>query len=184
MLADDLLQRAAIALTKPLQDIPIDPAHPTILTTTGDSRGSVMFARAAALTPMRSREGDLRVPDPQRGEKTMTRPTILAATAFTVFIGVAASASADTLTGRISDAMCGPSHDTATEHGKKMTDKQCTLACVQRGSSYVFVTHDNKVLKIANQDFGSLKDFAGDAVTLTGDVKGDTVRVTRIEKAK
>jgi hypothetical protein len=30
--------------------------------------------------------------------------------------------------------MCGVSHDTMTEHGKKMSDKQCTLACAQDGS--------------------------------------------------
>ena len=35
--------------------------------------------------------------------------------------------------------MCGKSHDTMTEHGKKMSDKQCTVACVEHGSQYVFV---------------------------------------------
>lgn len=97
-------------------------------------------------------------------------------------IGGAASA-ADTLTGTISDAMCGVSHDTMTEHGKKMSDKQCTLACVQHGSEYVFVNGD-KVLKIANQNFKGLQQFAGDTVRLTGDVKGDTITVAKIAKAK
>jgi hypothetical protein len=70
-----------------------------------------------------------------------------------------------------------------TEHGKKMSDKQCTVACVQHDSRYVFVSGD-KVLKIANQDFKGLQQFAGDAVKLTGDVQGDTVTVAKIEKAK
>jgi hypothetical protein len=114
----------------------------------------------------------------------MARLTIATAAAFATLIGFAAPASAaETLTGRISDAMCGRSHDAMTEHGKKMTDKQCTATCVEHGSTYVFVT-DDKILKVANQNFADLKQFAGDTVTLTGDVKGDTVTVTKIAKAK
>jgi len=113
----------------------------------------------------------------------MTRQLAMAAAAFSILIGFGGRVSAETLTGTISDAMCGKSHDTMTEHGKKMTDKQCTLACVQHGSAYVFVTGD-KVLQVANQSFVGPKQFAGDRVTLTGEVKGDTVTVTKIEKAK
>jgi len=113
----------------------------------------------------------------------MARLMFATAAAFSILIGSGASAAAETLTGRISDAMCGKSHDTMTEHGKKMTDKQCTVACVEHGSTYVFVTGD-KILKVANQNFADLKTFAGDTVMLTGDVKGDTVTVTKIAKAK
>jgi hypothetical protein len=108
---------------------------------------------------------------------------IVAACSILMGFGARASAAPETLTGRISDAMCGTSHDTMTEHGKKMTDKQCTVACVEHGSTYVFVTGD-KILKVANQTFADLKQFAGDTVTLTGDVKGDTVTVTKIAKGK
>jgi hypothetical protein len=103
--------------------------------------------------------------------------------AFSLSIGFAARASADTLTGKISDAMCGKSHEAMTEHGKKMTDKQCAVACVEHGSTYVFVTGD-KILKVADQNFADLKQFAGDTVTVTGDVKGDTLTVTTIAKGK
>ncbi len=113
----------------------------------------------------------------------MRQLAIVTAAACAVLIGSAARASAETLTGRISDAMCGRSHDTMTEHGKKMTDKQCTQACVEHGSAYVFVTRD-KILKVANQDFSGLKTFAGDTVKVTGDIKGDTITVAKIEKAK
>src|SRR5260370_32736938 len=106
--------------------------------------------------------------------------TMAALSILVVFVG---TASAEMLTGKISDAMCGKSHDTMTEHGKKMSDKQCTVACVEHGSQYVFVNGD-RVLKVSNQDFAGLKQFAGDTVRLTGDVKGDTVTVTKIEKAK
>ncbi len=100
-----------------------------------------------------------------------------------VVIGFGANASAATVTGVISDAMCGKSHAAMTEHGTKMTDKQCTQACVEHGSKYVLVEGD-KVLNIANQDFKDLKAFAGDKVTVTGDIKGDTVTVTKLQKAK
>ena len=113
----------------------------------------------------------------------MRRMAIVIAAVCSVLIGSAARASAETLTGRISDAMCGRSHDTKTEHGKKMTDKECTQACVQHGSAYVFVTQD-KILKIANQDFSGLKTLAGDTVKVTGDITGDTITVAKIEKAK
>jgi hypothetical protein len=105
-----------------------------------------------------------------------------AAAVLTLLVGFGGAASAETLTGTISDAMCGKSHDTMTEHGKKMTDKQCTVACVDHGSQYVIVT-GNKVLKISNQDFAGLKQFAGDTVRITGDVKGDTIAVAKIDKA-
>lgn len=95
----------------------------------------------------------------------------------------ASLSAASTWTGTISDAACGPSHDTMTEHGKKGTDKDCTLMCVKGGSSYVFV-NDGKVLKIANQDFKGLQQFAGDTVRLTGDLKGDTITITKLEQAK
>jgi hypothetical protein len=98
-------------------------------------------------------------------------------------LGFAASGLAATMTGVISDSMCGASHAAMTEHGKKMSDKQCTTACIQHGAKYVFV-EGNKVMAIANQDFKGLADVAGDTVKLTGDVKGDTITVTKIEKAK
>ena len=113
----------------------------------------------------------------------MSRKTMTSAAAFSLLIGFSSYAAAETLTGKISDAMCGKSHDTMTEHGKKMTDKQCTVACVDHGSAYVVVTGD-RILKVANQNFADLKQFAGDTVTLTGDVKGDTVTVTKIAKGK
>jgi hypothetical protein len=43
---------------------------------------------------------------------------------------------------------------------------------------------NGKVLQIANQDFKNLPTLAGDAVRLTGDVKGDTITITKVEKAK
>lgn len=111
------------------------------------------------------------------------RKTLMVASIVAVLGYGAAPSAAETWTGKISDSSCGASHDTKTEHGKKGTDKDCTLMCIKDGSKYVFV-HEGKVLKIANQDFKELRPFAGEkTVKLTGDLKGDTVTVTRIEKA-
>ena len=55
--------------------------------------------------------------------------------------------------------------------------------CVKDGSRFVFVEKDT-VMSIANQDFKDLQQFAGETVTLTGDLKGRSITVTKIEKAK
>lgn len=94
-----------------------------------------------------------------------------------------ALAAQGTWTGTISDSMCGLSHAAMTEHGTKATDKQCTEMCVQHGAKYVFVT-DGKVVNIANQNFKDLKAFAGDRVTLSGNLSGDTVMIAKLAKAK
>jgi hypothetical protein len=106
----------------------------------------------------------------------------LFATALVVSYGQAWAATG-TWTGTISDSSCGASHDAMTEHGKKASDKQCTQMCVMKGAKYVFV-NDGKVLMIKNQNFADLKKFAGDRVTVTGDLAGDTVTLTKVTAAK
>ncbi|HEX5475042.1 MAG TPA: hypothetical protein VFX12_10310 [Vicinamibacterales bacterium] len=90
--------------------------------------------------------------------------------------------AAETWTGTISDSMCGAKHG-AGEHAKKMTDRECTEACVTQGAKYVFVT-DGKVYQIDNQDFAGLKVHAGHKVALTGDMKDDTITVSKIAMPK
>jgi uncharacterized protein YdeI (BOF family) len=83
--------------------------------------------------------------------------------------------------GRISDSMCNAKHADG-EHGtKKMTDRACVEKCAKEGAKYVFVGEGDKVYKISNQSFAGLKTHAGHEVTVTGDVKDDTVTVTKIE---
>ena len=54
--------------------------------------------------------------------------------------------------------------------------------CVAGGAKNVFVSADGKtVYKIANQDFAGLKIHAGHKVALTGELKGDTITVSKIE---
>ena len=93
---------------------------------------------------------------------------------------VPAFAAPQTWTGTISDSMCGAKHMEG-EHGMKVSDKACTEMCVKKGATYVFVS-DGKVLTIANQHFKGLARQAGAMVKLTGELKGDTVTVSKLEK--
>jgi hypothetical protein len=105
-------------------------------------------------------------------------------TAMAVLFGAALSYGAgQTWTGTISDDMCGASHKSSIEHsGKKMTDAECTKACVKGGSKYVFVSN-GKVYSIANQDYAGLDEHAGHSVNLTGEMKDDAITVSGIAMA-
>ena len=94
---------------------------------------------------------------------------------------VPAFAAPQTWTGTISDSTCGAKHMEG-EHGMKVSDKACTEMCVKKGANYVFVS-DGKVLAIVNQDFKGLAQRAGAAVKLTGERKGDTVTISKLESA-
>ncbi|MDP8991263.1 MAG: hypothetical protein M3N41_14430 [Acidobacteriota bacterium] len=92
----------------------------------------------------------------------------------------ALSAVAATWTGMISDSACGMSHAKMLAADKKLkTDRDCTLACIKAGSKYVFVS-DGKVYSISNQKLAALKVHAGETVQLTGTMKGDTIKVSKI----
>lgn len=92
-----------------------------------------------------------------------------------------ALAADQTWTGKISDSMCGASHAKmmAAHPGAKMTDRDCTLACAKVGGKFVFVT-GGKVYNIANQDDADLQTHAGHTVRLTGEMKSDTITVSKI----
>jgi hypothetical protein len=80
------------------------------------------------------------------------------------------------LSGSISDSMCKVNHSGMP---KKMTDRDCTRACAAKGAQYVLVS-DGKVYRLTNHD-AELKTHAGHTVNLTGNVNGDTIRVSKIE---
>jgi hypothetical protein len=85
-------------------------------------------------------------------------------------------AADQTLMGTISDSSCGASHK---DMGKKMSDRECTQGCTAKGAQYVLVA-DGKIYQLTNHD-ADLKIHAGHTVNLTGDVKGDTIKVSKIE---
>jgi type IV secretory pathway TrbL component len=97
-------------------------------------------------------------------------------------LGTMSASAADRMwTGKISDSMCGAKHNTSAEHaGKKMSDRECTLACVkEHNAKYVFVS-GGKVYNVANQDFAALQEHAGHTVEFTGEIAGDTITVSKI----
>ena len=95
---------------------------------------------------------------------------ILAIGMFCSLSGLSAWAAPQTLTGQISDSMCGKSHSGMGDMGKN--PKECTL-----GGKYVFVSAD-KVYDIKNQTFADLAKNAGRTVNATGEVNADGKSIT------
>ena len=89
-----------------------------------------------------------------------------------------------TWAGKISDAMCGADHSMMQHGSTRMTDKQCTEACVKAGQKYVLVS-GGKVYAIENQNFSGLAADAGASVRVTGEASGDgnSIKIGKIERA-
>ena len=96
--------------------------------------------------------------------------------------GLSLTAAEQTWTGQISDEMCGADHSAMAHDGKKVSAHDCTLACVKKGSKFVFVS-EGKAYPIANQDLADLKTHAGHNVKITGDLGSDgkTITVSKVE---
>jgi hypothetical protein len=107
--------------------------------------------------------------------------TMVVATLALAGVGVLAAyaAGTQTLTGEVSDSMCGAKH--------MMADKAaCTRACVQKGSKYALVSGD-KVYTIESSDKAvqdKLNSLAGQKAKVTGDVSGDTITASKVVAAK
>lgn len=96
-----------------------------------------------------------------------------------VLAAVTIAAAEQTWTGQISDSLCKMKHEEAAEGQGKMPDDECTRACIKGGSTYVFIV-DKKVYQIENQTNPDLDKHAGHTVKLTGEMKGDSMTVTKI----
>jgi hypothetical protein len=94
-------------------------------------------------------------------------------------------AAQKTLTGQITDSMCGADHSAMANGGKKADPHDCTLVCVKGGAKFAFVSN-GKVFDISNQNFADLTKHAGHAVTVTGDLGSDgkTITVSKLEMKK
>ena len=75
------------------------------------------------------------------------------------------------MTGYISDSKCGAK-------GEKDAHADCAVKCVKGGAEPVFVS-DGKVYKI--DDVAKVQDHVGHKVTITGEVKGDTIQVQEVK---
>ena len=97
------------------------------------------------------------------------------AASFVISIAMAQSkGKTETLTGTVSDAMCGAKH-TMMKNG---TDKDCTLACVKMGSKYALVVGD-KVYELDGKE-SDLQKFAGAKAQVTGTVDGTKMHVSAV----
>ena len=95
-------------------------------------------------------------------------------------VSVGAVPAEQTWSGKIADSACGAKHEEAAEGQGVMADRDCTQACVRGGSKYVLVV-DGKVFQIANQDNKDLATHAGHLVKMTGEMKGTSIMVSKIE---
>jgi hypothetical protein len=93
-------------------------------------------------------------------------------------------AAQQTLTGTLTDSMCKSNHAMMNKGAMKMSEKDCTLACVKAGQKYVLMS-EGKAYKITNQDFAGLPANAGGAVTVSGDVSqdGSSITISKVQPA-
>jgi len=90
----------------------------------------------------------------------------------TLALGLAATAMAAEFKGFVEDQSC------ASKPAMK-ENAQCAQKCIKGGSPAVLVGEDGTIYKIANQD--KITSHAGEKVTVTGSVKGDTITVEDVK---
>ena len=91
--------------------------------------------------------------------------------------GMTAFAADQAVTGVITDRMCKMNHAMMQKGANKMSDHDCTVACVRSGQKYV-LTSGEKVYQIENQNFAGLEKNAGSTVKATGQVSADGKAIT------
>lgn len=105
--------------------------------------------------------------------------TIMAAGLTTAF------AAEQTVTGVVTDSMCKSNHAMMQKGANKLSDHDCTVACVKMmGQKYVLAAGD-KVYQIENQNFAALEKNAGSTVKATGQVSADgkSIMLTKLTAA-
>ena len=96
--------------------------------------------------------------------------------ALVLFALASMSAFAAEITGFVGDASCGAKHAAAAD-----SDAACAKRCTGRGDAAVLVTKDAKVYKFDAASKDQVAKFIGKSVTVSGDVKDDTITVTSIK---
>ncbi len=95
-----------------------------------------------------------------------------------ILIAMPAMAASTTLTGVITDDMCGS--------GKHMMagkpDAECTRACVKHGAKFAVVSN-GKTYVLAGKAT-EISALAGKKATVSGDLNGDTLTVNSVAAAK
>ena len=86
-------------------------------------------------------------------------------------------------TGYLSDEKCavsGAKAKTAAEWVQPAAFEGCVKKCVQAGEALVFVTEDNKIVKIDAQSMSKVTPVMGHKVKITGKIEGDKLKVDSI----
>ena|SRR6266496_2806582 len=107
--------------------------------------------------------------------RTCTAFAIAALVALTLLVQ-AQTTGKQTLTGVVTDTMCGAKHMIA---GK--TDAECTRICVKQGMQYALLVGDK--LYTLQGDTAAIDKYAGQRATVTGTVAGKTMKVDSIKPA-
>lgn len=100
-------------------------------------------------------------------------------TAVSAHAGDKKDSAKQTMTGVVSDSMCGAKH--MMEGG----DAACARACVGKGSKYALVVGD-KVYTLETSDkaaLGQLDKLAGQKAKISGTVSGDSIQVSSVSGA-
>ena len=101
-----------------------------------------------------------------------------------LLISITAFAADQTVTGVITDSMCKSNHAMMQKGANKMSEHDCTVACVKAGQKYALAAGD-KIYQIENQNFAGLEKDAGRSVKATGQVSADgkSIIVTKLSPA-
>jgi hypothetical protein len=105
---------------------------------------------------------------------------VLALAIATFMPSARAAGKSQTLTGEVSDSMCG------AKHMMEGSSAECARACVRKGSKYALVVAD-KVYTLETSDktvLGQLDKLAGDQAKVTGTVNADAIAVKSVAPGK
>lgn len=105
------------------------------------------------------------------------KKSIVIAAIFTALCAIPALAAATTLTGVVTDDMCGAHH---MMPGKTAAD--CTRGCVRHGAHFALAVNEKVYILSGKSD--EVDKLAGAKATVTGELKGDTIAVQSITAAK
>ena len=94
---------------------------------------------------------------------------------------------AGAIVGYISDEKCalsGAKAGKAAEWIKPAAFESCVKDCLKQGSEAVFVTEDNKILKLDAASSAKIAKYHGHKVSVTGKVEGTTLKIDSITGLK
>ena len=103
------------------------------------------------------------------------------------FASLSAATANGAIVGYISDTKCatsGAKAKTAAEWIQPAAFEDCVKKCVKEGSAAVFVTEDNKILKLDAASSAKIEQYLGHKVSVTGKVEGTTLKIDTITALK